>query len=135
MNKLISGQEKGIDKGDATNLAQLTSGIENIKALVAHPGLALTNLQVTTAKDGGMDGESDFMNNAQTAEDGATGIIRAIMDPQATSGDFYGPVAGWKGYPDLLDPEELLTDPSNLKINWEGCEKAVGSFKIYDTHY
>lgn len=106
------------------------AGITNVKSLVAHPGLALTNLQVTTAADGGMDGDSDFMNRAQTAEDGATGIIRAAMDPAANSGDFYGPTAGWKGFPDLLEPEDLLLDETNLQINWDGCEKAVGAFEV-----
>jgi NAD(P)-dependent dehydrogenase (short-subunit alcohol dehydrogenase family) len=104
--------------------------ISNVLALLAHPGLALTQLQVTTAADGGMEGNSDLMNQAQSAEDGATGIIRASMDKEAKSGDFYGPAAGWKGYPDLLPPEDLLLDESNIQINWEGCEKAVGEFKF-----
>ena len=98
--------------------------------LLAHPGLALTNLQITTADDGGMDIKSDFMKLAQTAEDGATGIIRASVDPKAKAGDFFGPSAGWSGYPDLLTPEELLLDESNHKIFWEGCEKAVGAFEF-----
>ncbi len=106
------------------------AGITNVLALLAHPGLALTNLQVTTAADGGMDNESGFMDQAQTAEDGATGIIRAAMDPTAESGNFYGPTAGWKGFPDLLEPEEALYDATNVAINWEGCEKAVGEFVI-----
>lgn len=106
------------------------ANITNIIPLLAHPGLALTNLQVTTTENGGMDGNSDFMNRAQSAEDGATGIIRAAMDPEAQSGHFYGPTAGWKGFPDVLTPEESLYDDSNIKTNWEGCEKAVGAFRI-----
>jgi NAD(P)-dependent dehydrogenase (short-subunit alcohol dehydrogenase family) len=106
------------------------ANITNVVPLLAHPGLALTNLQVTTAADGGMDNESGFMNQAQTAEDGATGIIRAAMDPQAQPGNFYGPTAGWKGFPDLLTPEELLYNDSNVQINWDGCEKAVGPFPV-----
>jgi NAD(P)-dependent dehydrogenase (short-subunit alcohol dehydrogenase family) len=102
----------------------------NVLPLLAHPGLALTNLQVTTAADGGMDNNSGFMNQAQTAEDGATGIIRAAMDPKVESGNFYGPTAGWKGFPDLLTPEESLYDDTNMRINWEGCEKAVGAFTM-----
>ena len=104
--------------------------ISNVIPLLAHPGLASTNLQVTTASDGGMDGDSELMNRAQTAEDGATGIIRAAMDPEAKSGDFFGPTAGWSGYPDKLTPEELLLDESNININWDGCEKAVGKFEF-----
>lgn len=103
--------------------------ISHVISILAHPGLAQTKLQVTTAADGGMDAKSSFMDQAQTAEDGATGIIRAAMDPAAKSGDFYGPEQ-WTGFPGLLEPEELLYDPSNIHINWEGCEKAVGSFQI-----
>ncbi len=106
------------------------AGINNVLPLVAHPGLARTSLQVTTAKDGGMDADSEFMKQAQSPEDGATGIIRAAMDPKANPADFYGPSKGWTGYPDIITPEELLYDPSNIKTFWEGCEKAVGKFEF-----
>lgn len=106
------------------------AGISNIKVLLAHPGLAATNLQITTAKDGGMEKDSDLMKQAQSAEDGATGIIRASMDPKAQSGDFFGPTAGWQGYPDKLEPEEYLYDENNIKTCWNGCEAAVGIFEI-----
>ena len=106
------------------------ANITNVIPLVAHPGLATTNLQVTTAADGGMDLESEFMQQAQSQEDGAAGITRCTMDETAESGNFYGPAAGWSGYPDLLPPEDLLTDESNIKVMWEGCEKAVGTFEI-----
>ncbi|GAB5554538.1 MAG: oxidoreductase [Saprospiraceae bacterium] len=106
------------------------ANINNVVPLLAHPGLALTQLQVTTAGEGGMDANSDFMNQAQTAEDGATGIIRATMDPKAEAGNFYGPTAGWKGFPDLLTPEEYLYDQPNIQTFWQGCEKAVGTFEI-----
>jgi NAD(P)-dependent dehydrogenase (short-subunit alcohol dehydrogenase family) len=101
--------------------------IDNVKVLLAHPGLAATSLQVTTAKTGGMDTNTPFMSNAQSAEDGALGIIRACADPEAESGNFYGP-AGWTGFPGLLTPEDLLQDPANIRVNWEGCEAAVGEF-------
>lgn len=106
------------------------ANVSNVVPLLAHPGLAATNLQVTTASDGGMDGNSEFMNRAQSPEDGATGIIRACLDPEAKAGNFYGPAEGWSGYPDLLEPEELLFDENNVRINWEGCEKAVGAFSF-----
>lgn len=106
------------------------ANIGHVIPLLAHPGLAQTNLQVTTAEDGGMDAKSELMNQAQSAEDGATGIIRAAMDPTAKAGDFYGPTAGWSGYPDLITPEALLLDETNININWEGCENAVGKFNF-----
>ncbi|MEM7298578.1 MAG: SDR family NAD(P)-dependent oxidoreductase [Bacteroidota bacterium] len=105
------------------------AGITNVIPMIAHPGLSATNLQVTTAEDGGMEKESELMTQAQSAEDGATGIIRASMDPTSKPGDFYGPQQ-WTGYPDLLTPEDLLLDASNISINWNGCEKAVGAFEI-----
>ncbi|MFT4628693.1 MAG: NAD(P)-dependent dehydrogenase (short-subunit alcohol dehydrogenase family) [Myxococcota bacterium] len=105
------------------------AGITNVKALLAHPGLAATNLQVTTAETGGMEANSPFMNQAQSQEDGALGIIRGCMDPEAVSGNFYGP-QGWTGFPELLPPEDLLFDPDNVAINWTGCEAAVGPFTI-----
>ena len=105
------------------------AGITNVIPLLAHPGLALTGLQATTAKEGGMAPSGDFMNNAQSAEDGALGIIRACFDENSQSGDFYGP-QGWTGFPDKLPPEDLLLDEENIRINWQGCEAAVGEFTI-----
>ncbi|MBO6524460.1 MAG: SDR family NAD(P)-dependent oxidoreductase [Balneolaceae bacterium] len=104
-------------------------GIDNIKVLLAHPGLAATQLQVTTAESGGMEADSDLMQNAQSPEDGATGIIRCCADPEAKTGDFYGPEQ-WVGFPQKLEPEDSLSDPENIRINWEGCEAAVGEFEF-----
>lgn len=107
------------------------ANISNVIPLLAHPGLAKTKLQVTTAGDGGMDPNAEFMNMAQSAEDGAAGIIRAAMDPSVKPGDFFGPAGqGWKGFPERLTPEDLLLDEANLNINWDGCEKAVGTFDV-----
>ena len=105
------------------------AGITNVKALLAHPGLAATSLQTTTAKTGGMDLSTGFMSQAQSPEDGALGIIRACADPEAGAGDFYGPER-WTGFPGKLEPEPELFDADNVRINWEGCEAAVGAFTI-----
>ncbi len=105
------------------------AGLTNMKLVLAHPGLARTQLQVTTAKTGGMDADSDFMKAAQSAEDGALGILRGCADPDAKSGDFFGPEK-WTGFPDRIEPEPLLTDPENLRIAWQGFEAAVGPFEI-----
>ncbi|MFT4978802.1 MAG: hypothetical protein ACI8S6_004712, partial [Myxococcota bacterium] len=37
---------------------------------------------------------------------------------------------GWTGFPEELPYEAPLRDPENLRINWEGCEAAVGAFDI-----
>lgn len=104
-------------------------GIDNVKVLLAHPGLAITSLATTTAATGGMDLNADLMQSAQTAEDGALGILRGCADPNAKSGDFFGPEL-WVGYPDRITPEEHLLDPQNIETNWSGCEAAVGAFEI-----
>lgn len=103
--------------------------VSNVKSLLAHPGFALTNLQTTSAQSGGMNIDSPFMSKAQSAEDGALGIIRACADPAAVSGNFYGPEQ-WAGFPNLLPPEELLFDPKNVQINWDACQAAVGKFTL-----
>ncbi|MEO0325820.1 MAG: SDR family NAD(P)-dependent oxidoreductase [Myxococcota bacterium] len=105
------------------------AGRTNLKALLAHPGLAMTNLQATTLATGGMEAESPIMANAQSAEDGALGILRACADPDAKGGDFFGPEE-WTGFPERLTPEDYLADPENLRVHWEGCEAAVGAFAI-----
>ncbi len=104
-------------------------GITNVKALLAHPGLAATSLQTTTAQTGGMNLTDGFMTQAQSAEDGALGIIRGCADPDAKAGDFFGP-EGWTGFPKKLPPEALLGDDENIRLNWEGCEAAVGTFSV-----
>ena len=100
-----------------------------IKALLAHPGLAYTGLHRATAAEGGMDVDHPVMQKAQSAEDGALGILRACADPGAEPGDFFGP-PGMTGFPGRLPPEDLLFDPENRRVNWEGCEAAVGAFEV-----
>ena len=34
------------------------------------------------------------------------------------------------GFPELFTPEDILLDPQNIQINWEGCEAAVGEFVL-----
>jgi NAD(P)-dependent dehydrogenase (short-subunit alcohol dehydrogenase family) len=106
-----------------------------IKALVAHPGLAATNLQVTTTTAGGM---SDFMaktfmaSTAQSAEDGAMGIIRCCCEPAAAveSGAFYGP-EGMSG-PAVPMPEEPLADGAAREMLWTTSMAVTGAHFPFD---
>lgn len=98
--------------------------ISNIKSIAAHPGIAATNLPFTTAETGGINLEW-HMQHAQSAEDGATGIIRASMDKDAKTGDFFGP-EGWTGFPQKLIPESDLITKENMELFWHCCEEAVG---------
>ena len=76
-----------------------------------------------------MDLSGGFMAQAQSAEDGALGILRACADPEASSGDFFGP-EGWTGFPVRLHPEDLLLDAKNIVTCWLGCEAATGPFAL-----
>ncbi len=105
------------------------NNIRNIVSIVAHPGLAATHLQYTTAEAGGMVLWSGHMKNAQSAEDGATGIIRASMDKYAKNGDFFGPEE-WVGFPKKLSPEADLISKENIEIFWQCCEAAVGNIEF-----
>ena len=109
-----------------------------VRALVAHPGLAETDLQSTTVKDGGM-GEwftKQLMKMGQSREDGALGILSCIAHPDARSGQFFGPGMGGmftalkgpvRGYP----LEVSYDNPTTRSLLWTNSCAAVGEdFKI-----
>jgi NAD(P)-dependent dehydrogenase (short-subunit alcohol dehydrogenase family) len=65
-------------------------------SLVAHPGLARTNLQVHTAQQGGAGSSGDFWKRAaarfgMSAARGALPQLRAATDPGARGGEMYAP--------------------------------------------
>lgn len=67
-----------------------------IKSLLAHPGLSKTNLQVETVKQGGAGragkiSEDLVFKIGMSPEVGALSQIRAALDPEAKSGEFYAP--------------------------------------------
>ena len=103
----------------------------NIKSLVAHPGLAVTELQNTTVKDGGMGAwmTSQFMKSGQSMEDGAIGIIKCIADSHAMSGDFYGPGSGkmdMKGSVVKFGLEEFYDNRKTKDLLWKKSCDAIG---------
>lgn len=103
-----------------------------VKALVAHPGLANTNLQVTSIKEGGMGKTMTglFMRMSQSPEDGAMGILSAMCLEDAQSGQFYGPGAGMmagKGKAIAFDLEPFYDNPETHHLIWEMSSEAVGT--------
>ena len=116
------------DKFQAENLS--------IKSLVAHPGLAITELQNTTVKDGGMGAwmTGQFMKGGQSMEDGAIGIIKCIADIDAMSGDFYGPGSGkmaMKGEVIKFALEKLYDNRNTRNLLWnKSCEAIDQDFII-----
>mmetsp|Transcript_154460 Transcript_154460/g.494037 ORF Transcript_154460/g.494037 Transcript_154460/m.494037 type:complete len:180 (-) Transcript_154460:57-596(-) len=106
----------------------VTAG-SKVKVMVAHPGVAATELQVHSVSDGGMSGGMANMVVSQTAEDGALGILMSCCDPAVQSGGLYGPGGqGLKGMAKLLPaaPEEKLADEASRTLLWEASEEATG---------
>lgn len=104
---------------------------DKVKALVAHPGLSATNLQVTTAQDGGMGhGFTDWLmgNMAQSAEDGAVGLITCCCVPDVKSGDFYGPKS-ISGACVLMPPgpDEAFADVPSRDMLWQTSLEVTGA--------
>jgi len=106
----------------------VTAG-SKVKVMVAHPGVAATELQVHSVSDGGMSGGVANLIVSQTAEDGALGILMSCCDPAVQSGGLYGPGGqGLKGMAKLLPaaPEEKLADEASRTLLWEASEEATG---------
>ena len=102
-----------------------------IKALVAHPGFANTELQVTTNRHGGMSGASSIVARliSQSAEDGALGLISCATLPEAQSGDFYGPGKGLmatRGPARPFSLEKRYNNDETIELLWTKSCEAIG---------
>jgi len=96
-----------------------------VKTMVAHPGVAATQLQVTTVASGGMPGVAASAMVSQSANDGALGIIRCTCAADVKSGEFYGPKnEAYKGPADLLPPDDYSEEQKTLL--WERSSEACG---------
>ena len=62
------------------------------RALVAHPGLTFTDLQVNTTRQGGGDASERLASRlGMTPAAGALSQLRAATDPRASGGELYAP--------------------------------------------
>ena len=103
-----------------------------IKALVCHPGLSTTNLQVTSADEQGASPciLSLLMKFAQSSADGTIPLLKMILDENVSSGDFYGPTEGmgWmRGLPVKHTPELECNDVASKELLWKCSEEAIGA--------
>lgn len=111
---------------------KLQASGSNARALVAHPGLANTELQQTSVKKGGMGSlfTSVFMRLSQSMEDGAMGILSGMCLPDAESGTFYGPGSGptaMKGRAEPFDLEPFYDNAETRDLLWTKSEEAIGT--------
>lgn len=101
-----------------------------ISSLLAHPGFSQTNLQVETVNQGGGGRVGDlslFLVNAigMAPEVGVLPQLRAALDPNARSGEFYGPKYLASGPPVA---RRFLRPGANRIIRrlWELSERETG---------
>jgi len=111
--------------------ARLEASGSAVKAVCAAPGLASTNLQVTTALDGGMS-QTWIMRWAQSAEDGTMPLLQCCLG-EAVSAQFFEPsgrMAMWgppSAVPELTAKE---TDAATTNMIWEMSESFCGEWKL-----
>ncbi len=101
-----------------------------VMALVAHPGYAATHLQQTSADHGSTSSVlANFGNRfAQSAEDGAMGILSCMCLPEAESGQFWGPGSGASAMRGPAEPfalESFYDNEATRELLWAKSEEAV----------
>ena len=101
--------------------------VENVLSLAAHPGVARTNL----ARGLGFVGTliKPFLYLLiQNARMGALPILRAATDPDARSGQYYGPHRRneWSGYPVLVSSSDASRDEELARKLWARSEELTG---------
>jgi NAD(P)-dependent dehydrogenase (short-subunit alcohol dehydrogenase family) len=102
-----------------------------IKAVVAAPGFANTNLQATTAQNGGMNNML-IMKVSQSAEDGTMPLLAACFDPSTENGDFWEPskMNAFYGPAKKVAWDKASLSEGCRKLLWEKSEIACGKFEV-----
>ena len=108
------------------------AGIRHIRSLAAHPGVSKTNI----AQGLGWIGKVSVPIAGvffQSARMGALPILRAATDPDAASGEYYGPNRPneRKGYPVIVASSPESHDAEVAGRLWEQSERLTGvNFEI-----
>lgn len=103
-----------------------------VASLVAHPGYS------TSGRTRGIAGINEpsrmtrFTDNlqvvvTQSKERGAWPLIRALVDPDAEGGEFYGPGGVFRGEPRVATPAAVTRDPEVAARLWSYCEQTTRS--------
>lgn len=108
---------------------RLKANGSKVKALVAAPGVAATNLGSTTAEDGGLPiSPSWFMPYiAQSSEDGAMPLLTCMAAHDVHNGEFYVPsgLGELWGAPRGIQMERSGTDEASRAMLWKASTDAV----------
>jgi NAD(P)-dependent dehydrogenase (short-subunit alcohol dehydrogenase family) len=123
-----------------SKLANLVFGLEfdrrlrarsaNTASLIAHPGVAVTNI-VSNGMGTGMKGRivgTLLPLVAQSDDRGSWPLLYAATSPQARGGGYYGPdgIAEIKGTPVEVKPKPHALEPATGKRLWEISETLTG---------
>jgi len=107
---------------------KLAAAGSKVKAVCAAPGIASTNLQVTTAADNGM-AETFIMRWAQSAEDGTMPLLTCVAGTEVANGEFYEPTGiGMKGLPAKKELEASCTSAKNKQTLWGATVAEMGEW-------
>ena len=100
------------------------------KVLVAHPGVASTNLGRHIKQQKFTNGIINVFQKlfSHTAHDGALSLVRACLDENAQGGDFYGPnrMAGMKGMPHNAKSNKRSHNRELQSNLWNYSEELMG---------
>ena len=112
-----------------------------VKSLVASPGLAATNLQVTTNRSfrnmRAWEANLLFTLAGQGARDGSLPLTNACFHPDAASGDFYEPkhltaygppvaIATGGTFKSPRAERAVISDPETKNMMWRALKEACG---------
>lgn len=102
-----------------------------VASLVAHPGYAIGGrtrgiLGVNEPSRVKRLGNSLQAPIAQSKEHGAWSLVRALVDPDAQGGQFWGPSRIVAGLPRLAEPAKVVQDEEIAARLWNYCEHATG---------
>ncbi len=103
----------------------------HVIATAAHPGYAATNLLGASARawNSALSTRTYATSNAifaQSTVAGALPTVRALVDPEARGGEFYGPSVWLWGAPVLASRSRSARDASVARALWDASERLTG---------
>lgn len=102
-----------------------------IASLVAHPGFSVSGRTRGILGVNEPSRTTRFADNlqapiTQSKERGAWPLVRALVDPDAEGGQFWGPARVVSGVPRLGTPSKITRDEHIAARLWNYCEHATG---------
>lgn len=111
--------------------ARLKAAGVPVESVVAHPGYSIGGRtpHVTGVNEPSLwKRVKDTLQApvSQSKEDGAASLVRALVDPEVSGGEYWGPRHLTRGLPTLQQPSKTSADPEVRQRIWETCERLSG---------